>query len=339
MLVLRAGGFPSGTKPNINSMTILIGDAMEQLEHFDVLFLRQIIMLLSPGLSTLALPVLPRKFCDSSDEAMRIISTTCNETVPDFTRRQENPISRFESLTYLSNAACLLTSTHASASREDLKYRHLIDGLCAAGTTGIIQCSVCHKGPGPFKDETGKPMLRDSDRFRELEVKGYEGVPAAVAHVQNPLRQSPPRMTLFCTVDPSPAEVMPDQPKLYRKGDTYSEQHREEVVLDNLRLYDSLPACYIRCFERGYTVMPRFLFLADRRRYRLTHALLKAWRLSKDPANAAEGKRNIVLISAAFRAVFAGEEAATQNAVEGLDLLDRLCPPEGCSDEPYSDSD
>ena len=362
-VILRVGGFADGNTPDLDSMTILIGDAKEQLQHFDVLFLRQLVMLLSAGLSTLVFPVLPRALCETSDMAMRRIGAMCNETVPRLTHRGEFRISHFESLVYVTNACGLLSSTSPS-HRGDLQYSHLIDGVCPAGLAGIIESSGLHNGPGPKAISTTEllpvtasdsssaivetpairtdvPISRNTPAFLALEVESYKCLPDAVTHVSKSGRTTAPRMTLFCTMKPSDIEYRKGKAMLCREGDTNSEQHREEVVLDNLGLYDSLPACYIKCFERGYREMPRFLYYADSKRYRITYALLKAWTQSKDGNNefAADGRRKIVLISAAFRAVFAEEAPASRYAEEGLRLAEEMVPLSACEDGPLSDSE
>ena len=348
-VILRAGGFADGNTPDLDSMTILIGDAKEQLQHFDVLFLRQLVMLLSAGLSTLVFPVLPRALCETSDMAMRRIGAMCNETVPPLTHRGEYRISHFESLVYVTNACGLLSSTSPSHC-GDLQYSHLIDGVCPAGLAGIIESSGLHNGPKAITTEllpvtasssaivetpvirTDVPISRNTPAFLALEIEPYKCLPEAVTHFSKQGRTAAPRMTLFCTMKPSDTEYRKGKAMLCREGDTYSEQHREEVVLDNLGLYDSLPACYIKCFERGYREMPRFLYHADSKRYRITYALLKAWTQSKhgDRDLAAGGRRKIVLISAAFRAVFAEEAPASRNAEEGLRLAEEMVPLSAC---------
>jgi hypothetical protein len=312
-LILKAGGYPRGVRPDLKTMAVLLGDAHEQLEHFDVMLLRQLVLLLSPGHSTLALPGLPVGKPTAVLKAS--VSELLGEPVPDLVGFNGEHVGRVEAATYWTNGEQLLRSARGSAVAvaPELMYSHVRPGLCAAGTATIGEASFRHLGPGPFAGFRDAPDPRST---LAQEHALYSKVPAAQVLMHQRGRWTPPRVSLFVALLPGDSEHREGAQPLFVAANSYSTQHRADVFLDNINAWGSLPGLYLRMFERGHTYVPDFLQPSDKEKWKLATALRRAWE-SNDTVR-------MRTLSAAFPSVFGGVSDVSETAMAGLELYEKM---------------
>ena len=250
-------GFCNGTEPDIASLTILVGDAIAQLEHFDVMCLYQLLMMLTVGL-----PVRAARTVDAAsglryEEVLSNITAATGDVVrQDVGQADGRRVSRFHARLYAGMSLALLRSsptTPGGAVPEGHRCLPASGGgdadVVPAGTLHCVAPQGVHWGAGkaswPSTDETS---LRHA-LAAHYEFAGFDDVVAAV--LNNPF---PPRMIAFTTADLDGVRGL----TLASVDNSYSTQNRLDAVMHRLGLWSALVRFYLLARARGHGNLPSF---------------------------------------------------------------------------------
>lgn len=331
-------GYPPGTAPNKDSMAMLIGDVLNQMDHFDSNNLYQLILQMSAGQSVRAFPIVdPCIGMDISDVTRQIEQVT-----QDTIRRRVGEIdgvkvSRYEARQYLGNALVLLRKTRLLQSGvldcdspgsplEPSGYLPAKPGVRPCGDATAQAPQTLHYGP--MRAATADwPPAEDDVACRNATATLYAGIAGFEDVIKLILSHPcPPRIVLFSTFAVSGGH--PDY--LSRKDSSNSTQHRVEAILIRLGLYHALVRCLLIAREQGHAYVPRFSEGIRQAAGRALFALTSA-----DDATAALRAPTLVsfldglpagarAVAAAFPAAFMGTQADCALEQKGLEIINAV---------------
>lgn len=257
---LRLMGRPDAS-PDIISLAILVGAGLPQLEHFDIMTLFQLLMMLTCGLPVRTVRSVDPAAGETYDEVRRRVETLTTDSVRQPVRQSTGaPVSQYHSRLYMGMADALLRSSPRSVeggpgeASERLRYlpasgddeTHVV----GAGTLHSLYPQSLHFGAGGAPQFLGK----DEHALRRMMAELYDGI-ADFDDVKALIMESPfpPRMVAFTTADLALVRAR----ALASIDDSNATQNRLDAVLMRLGLYRALVRFLLLARARGH-LLPRF---------------------------------------------------------------------------------
>jgi hypothetical protein len=326
--VLKAKRYTLGltSKPDEASLTILVGDAIAQLEHFDVMCLYQLLMMLTVGLPVRAAQSIDAAAGLRYDQVVSEIAAAIGDVVrQDVGQADGCRVSRFHARLYAGMSLALLRSSPTTPDGV-VPEAHRCLPASGGGEADVVPAGTLHcvapegvhfgagKAPWPSTDEgTLRRALADFYNF-----DGFGDVVDLV--LSSPF---PPRMMAFTAADLDGVRRL----TLARVDNSYSTQNRLDAVMHRLGLWYALVRFYLLARARGHGELPSF---CEGDREAAGHALL-ALTPSAAAATALAARSLLETISClqpaaaavaeAFPAAMTGSKPESVLAAEGLAII------------------
>ena len=332
------------------SMSILVGDGLAQLEHFDVMSVHQLLMMLTTGLPVRAVHTVDAAAGFTLDEVLQAIKVETGDTVrQDLGQEDQRPVSRYHARLYAGMSYALLRSSPRNVGAGELPSESLRcrsacgdeDAVVPAGTLVQLEPQTPHFGPGPASSLAGK----DDAALKDAMADPYRGISGLEAIVKLIMESPyPPRIVAFSIADPYGVRFS----ALAWVDDSNATQNRLDTVLQRLGLWRALVRFYLLARARGYGNLPAF---CGRRRQAAGRALLALTPpAAAVTALAARSLDEMVdclpegaaAVAAAFPAIMTGGAAGTKEAALGLQIIDAVLavmPPAPVESEDESEGD
>ena len=254
---LELMGLPHGTKPDDASLTILVGDAIAQLEHFDVMCLYQLLMMLTVGLPVRAAQTVDAAAGLRYDQVVSEIAAATGDVVrQDVGQADGCRVSRFHARLYAGMSLALLRSSPTTPDGV-VPEAHRCVPASGGGEADVVPAGTLHcvapqgvhfgagKAPWPSPDEGA--LRRALAEFYNFD--GFDDVVNLV--LRSPF---PPRMMAFTTADLDGVRGL----TLARVDNSYSTQNRLDAVMHRFGLWYALVRFYLLARARGHGELPRF---------------------------------------------------------------------------------
>jgi hypothetical protein len=329
-------GRDTSVLPNTDALSILIGASLDQLEHFDVCNIFQLLMILSAGMTVRAVPTVDAVAGLTFDEVIRKIETLTEDHVRRAVGQADDVVvSRFDARQYVGVAYELLrTSPQALGGvldSEPPEYEHTSERVGACGATDLLSPMALHKGPKHPPSDSGWPSdvtdhaaIRKATAALYYDIDDFEDV---IRLIMDETRDSLPRIVAFTTVPPSSK-----RPRfLARVLSANSTQNRPDAILIRLGLYLYLVKFYLLARERGHDYMPSFCTggrqAAGRALLALTSRDDARKVLAGTPSLAEILERlppGAAAVAAAFPAAMSGKPAETEHVRSGLAIINAV---------------
>jgi hypothetical protein len=232
---VRLGGLPADVRAVEASLSLIIGDGIAQLQHFDTLGLRQLLMNLSFGaLATYTLPSLLATQRSQSD-LLALLGRLLGDTPVVPTEAEGRLLSAVDlgmmlrSSVHLAAASSQCVSVDEAANMlgvhpSALAYRPVVSGAVEECHVSIIDPGVPHFGPGP-------PVPTTSDSARML------------------------RCVAFCTLSSSSDESIPGVQSPDQTRDPQSTQYRLDVVTHVWSMANAMKRFILSASHKGYDMV------------------------------------------------------------------------------------
>ena len=172
---VEKAGFACGTSPREKSVTLLLGDLLRQLDHFDVMLLRQIVMILTHGWAPYIVEsVNPEASLSHAQCIQRIEAGGELDSVRDEAVMDGRPVSQYSWRVYLGQVSALLRTSQpllsggSSAAMYEQRASHLRMRRATPGVEGTLSCFAIepmhlHGGPPhpelPWPQRPWVPLL------------------------------------------------------------------------------------------------------------------------------------------------------------------------------------
>lgn len=334
------------------SMSILVGDGLAQLEHFDVMSVYQLLMMLTTGLPVRAAHTVDAAAGRPLEDVLQAIKIETGDTVrQDLGQEDQRPVSRYHARLYAGMSYALLRSSPRNVGAGELPSESLRcrsacgdeDAVVPAGTLVQLEPQTPHFGPGPASSLAGKDdaALKEAMAAPYRDISGLEAIVELILH-----SPYPPRIVAFSIADPYGVR----NSALAWVDDSNATQNRLDTVLQRLGLWRALVRFYLLARARGYGNLPAF---CGRRRQAAGRALLALTPPEAAHAALAAGTLDEMVdclpegaaaVAAAFPAIMTGGAAGTAEAALGLQIIDAVLAvmpsaPVESEDESEGDSD
>ena len=314
------------------SVSILVGDGQAQLEHFDVMSVHQLLMMLTTGLPVRAAHTVDAAAGYPLEEVLHAIKVATGDTVrQDLGQEDQRPVSRYHARLYAGMSYALLRSSPRNVGAGELPSESLRcrsacgneDAVVPAGTLVQLEPQTPHFGPGPAPSLAGK----DDTALKEAMAAPYRDISGLEAIVDLILRSPyPPRIVAFSIADPYGVR----NSALAWVDDSNATQNRLDTVLQRLGLWRALVRFYLLARARGYGNLPAF---CGRRRQAAGRALLALTPPAAAHAALAANSLDEMVdclpeaaaaVAAAFPAIMTGGAAGTAEAASGLQIINAV---------------
>ena len=332
------------------TMSILVGDGLAQLEHFDVMSVYQLLMMLTTGLPVRAAHTVDAAAGRPLEEVLQAIKFETGDTVrQDLGQEDQRPVSRYHARLYAGMSYALLRSSPRNVGAGELPSESLRcrsacgdeDAVVPAGTLVQLEPQTPHFGPGPASSLAGK----DDAALKEAMAAPYRDISGLEAIVDLILRSPyPPRIIAFSIADPYGVRYS----ALAWVDDSNATQNRLDTVLQRLGLWRALVRFYLLARARGYGNLPAF---CGRRRQAAGRALLALTPPAVAHAALAVSTLDEMVdclpeaaaaVAAAFPAIMTGGAAGTAEAALGIQIINAVLavmPPAPVESEDESEGD